>query len=417
MPTIDLAVITGLPEEFKVVRDFFPPMEEISEASGIWYRTRVRADTGVNYEVVGGFQDQMGPLGAQALTVRLIDRWDPAYIVLVGIAGSFSTDVRLGDVVVSQQVFHYDPGKATETGIRYRPQGYPSSVSLTRQIEALRLDVTRFGAWQQEAARHAIELAGESVTPAPPGERVPAPTALGAHKPQLHFGTIASGSLVITDPQKRQELLQLHGKILATEMEGAGVMHAAFFHREQPTAAIVVKGISDHADAAKTNLDTEGSWRRLASANPVRLLLALMRRGKIRSLRADEFSVSVTAASPTRARDFIPRATAPGIAMLAFDELVVPYGPLTRLSITVAAESVRGPNAVLEGVVTCVSADGTAITDRLTGAAWVTERPLAPHPVGLYLMLADTPTSVSLTVRTSSEPVTRIWSLSRSSSP
>ena len=45
-------------------------------------------------------------------------------------------------------------------------------------------------------------------------------------------------------------LLSLHGKIAASEMEGAGMLAQTFTH-EMPTPEMVLKGISDYADPKK----------------------------------------------------------------------------------------------------------------------------------------------------------------------
>ena len=94
---------------------------------------------------MAAFQTDMGPQQASALVAKVIQRWDPAYIVLVGIAGSFHSDVRLGDVIAGVQVFFFDPGKSTDKGIRYRPEGYPCSATLARQFQALSLNFKKDG--------------------------------------------------------------------------------------------------------------------------------------------------------------------------------------------------------------------------------------------------------------------------------
>src|ERR1700692_561053 len=129
MPLIDFAILTGLAEEFETVRSVFGFGDPLYDGTEAWYRTSLRGDAGT-YQIVGSFQTQKGPLGAQDLTGKVIDRWDPAYIVMVGIAGSFNEEVKLGDVLVSEQIFYYDPGKAVPGGTRFRPQGYPCSAVL-----------------------------------------------------------------------------------------------------------------------------------------------------------------------------------------------------------------------------------------------------------------------------------------------
>src|SRR6184192_1408958 len=101
MAIVDFAIVTALVEEFEVLKKVLPNLRERSENGNIWYRAAVAANNGKQYQIVAAVQDQMGTLAAQELATRLIDRWDPAYIFLVGIAGSFASNVQFGDVIVS----------------------------------------------------------------------------------------------------------------------------------------------------------------------------------------------------------------------------------------------------------------------------------------------------------------------------
>jgi nucleoside phosphorylase len=92
-------------------------------------------------------------------------------------------------------------------------------------------------------------------------------SVLRSHEPKVHFGTVASGSLAVASEQMQARLLSLHGKIAASEMEGAGMLAQTFTH-EMPTPAILIKGISDHADQMSA---TGANWRakiRSASYSP-----------------------------------------------------------------------------------------------------------------------------------------------------
>jgi nucleoside phosphorylase len=90
---------------------------------------------------------------------------------------------------------------------------------LTRQLEAIRLDAKALKQLRADTRKSASRLA-QSARREKGGSRVP--KALLEHEPEIHFGTVASGSLVIASTSKRKELLRLHGKILGTEMEGPG---------------------------------------------------------------------------------------------------------------------------------------------------------------------------------------------------
>jgi nucleoside phosphorylase len=60
--------------------------------------------------------------------------------------------------------------------------------------------------------------------------------ALMVHVPAIHAGTVASGSDVVKSDKKNKNS-RLSTERLGVEMQGCGVMHAAFFHREPLTGA------------------------------------------------------------------------------------------------------------------------------------------------------------------------------------
>ncbi|KAJ9204753.1 hypothetical protein DTO166G4_7855 [Paecilomyces variotii] len=70
--------------------------------------------------------------------------------------------------------------------------------------------------------------------------------------PRIHYGTIASGSMVVKDPVKRDKIREKHGAI-CLEMEAAGLMNIF--------PCIVIRGISDYADSHKND-----GWQKYAAA-------------------------------------------------------------------------------------------------------------------------------------------------------
>jgi len=400
MPIVDFGILVALKEELQAVLNVFSNFKEITENADSWYRASIADDQGTSYEVVASFMTDMGPLEAQDLTSKMIRRWDPAYIMLVGIAGSFNKEIRLGDIVVGQQVFYYDPGKAEGKRIKYRPQGYPCSMTLIRQQEALALDKAAFTAWQKAARRSAGEkvrkLKGDPRKKEKPAKKkVPAShAALRAHCPKVHFGTIASGSLVVASKAKQRELLALHGKILATEMEGAGVLHATFRTSEIPTPAIVIKGMSDGADKNKAAADELKYWRELAAENSARLALAMIKRGRIRPLMTEQVRLDLYRGDVAEARARIKQASV-GMSLLAFPRLVKSLGPLTQLRLRITPSDTSGPLEIVEMVVEYENRNGQKQTRTVERSSIVAiDEQIRPGEVGVYLLINGTPARI-----------------------
>lgn len=405
MSLVDFAILAALPEEFLTTQKIFGHFQEITENADSWYRTSIKGDGGRRYQVVASFMTDMGPLEAQDLTAKIIARWDPAYIILVGIAGTFNKDVGLGDVVISQQVFYYDSGKAHGKRIKYRPQGYPCSMTLIRQHEALTFDTGAFLAWQKAARKSALDkvrsLKSARKKTAAKKKQVPVDlTALTTHRPKVHFGTVASGSLVVASKAKQRELLALHGKILATEMEGAGVLNATFRQSEIPTPAIVVKGISDMADKGKAAADELVYWRELAAENSARLALAMIQRGRIRPLQTDQFEFDLYRGDAADARRRIQGAVSVGMSLLAFPRLVKPLGPLTHFRLDILPHGPAEPLEVIEMVIEYENCHGRPRIEKVerSSTAEIAE-PIAASEIGVYLLIGGQPDQIEFRAR------------------
>jgi nucleoside phosphorylase len=432
MPLVDIALVAGLAvEEFGHLRRLLPELVEDKSSSNtdVWYRGRLQATMDTSYSMVAAFQTDMGPQQAHALISKIIPRWDPAYIILIGIAGSFHSDVRLGDVIAGVQVFFYDPGKATDKGIRYRPEGYPCSATLIRQFQALALDSKDMAKWlsaDRQSTRQKAAVADKKLVELKPSsgrskaaraeltrqrdERRADLRAFRSHQPRVHFGTVASGSLVVASKTLQKRLLSLHGKILGTEMESAGVMVQTFTH-EMPTPAIVVKGISDHADPNKAAADGVGYWRELACENSVRLALAMLRRGRIRPLHTDEFVLDPTSGPIEQTRSFLPQSAAPGVALLGFPRLICPRGPVTAMFIDVKATAMDGSALRIDQlkIVHTPYTDDDRDERAYPPGKTVVLKQLAPQPIQVYLLLTAPASVIYFSVRTPAGEQTAQW--------
>lgn len=82
-------------------------------------------------------------------------------------------------------------------------------------------------------------------------------------KPEIHFGLIASGDLVMKSGYHRDEIAAKE-KIIAFEMEGAGVWDSF------PT--VVIKGVCDYADSHKNK-----KWQRYAAATAAACMKAFLK--------------------------------------------------------------------------------------------------------------------------------------------
>jgi nucleoside phosphorylase len=83
-------------------------------------------------------------------------------------------------------------------------------------------------------------------------------------KPDIHFGTVASGDVVMKSGEERDRIAK-RDKVIAFEMEGAGVW--------DNLPCIIIKGVCDYADSHKNK-----KWQSFAAATSASAMKALLER-------------------------------------------------------------------------------------------------------------------------------------------
>ncbi|SER32546.1 5'-methylthioadenosine/S-adenosylhomocysteine nucleosidase [Streptomyces sp. yr375] len=215
-------VLTALALEYAAVRAHLTDRAEHVHRDGT--RVEVGGLDGTPWQVALAELGE-GVVNAAAMTTQLVTWLRPQAILFVGIAGSLKDDIEIGDVVIGTKVYGIHGGKWTPQGFLARPEAWHASNAL---LQAAR-----------SAARDLPDV-------------------------RSHFKPIASGDVVLADAEAEiaGHLRTHYNDTAAIEMEGSGAAHAA--HVNSQLDALVIRGISDHADATKTATDTTGSRQQAA---------------------------------------------------------------------------------------------------------------------------------------------------------
>jgi 5'-methylthioadenosine/S-adenosylhomocysteine nucleosidase len=227
-----VAVLTALPLEYTAVRDHLTDVEKQEHPR---YGTLA---------TVGRLSDSPwsvallelgeGNLTAATLTERVMSWLEPQAVFFVGVAGSLKPDIEIGDVVVATKVYGIHGGKEIDKDFLVRPEAWRASHRL------------------EQAAREALR-----------------------EDPHAHLKPIAAGDVVLASARSAlAEHLRTHyNDAAAIEMEGAGIASAVHLADGN---ALVIRGISDRADAKKSRADAEGSQPR-AATNAAAAVVAVLR--------------------------------------------------------------------------------------------------------------------------------------------
>jgi nucleoside phosphorylase len=224
---VDLAILTALPLE----------LEAVLRHGGTWARIPLgepgprtfyhhRTERGA--VAIAGCALGMGQLNAALVARDTIDAWHPKRMILTGIAGGIGGNVRLGDIVVSEQIVDYELGRVDGTDTPPRWSVYRSDPALLDPLRNFRED-----GW------------AASIT-------VPRPDGRADIMPRVIFGVVLSGNKVIADATATGAMRSVWSRAVAIEMEGAGIAAAVHQMKGAPPF-LVAKSICDMADSRKND--------------------------------------------------------------------------------------------------------------------------------------------------------------------
>jgi adenosylhomocysteine nucleosidase len=149
----------------------------------------------------------IGKVNAAVGTALMISEWSPSYILNTGSAGGFHKDLKIGDIVLSDEVIHHD---ADAEVFGYKPGQVPG------------MPVSFHG--DRALLNCALKLK--------------------THDPSVHLisGVIASGDAFISKEDQITRIQTIFPQVAACEMEAASVAQTCHLFQ---TPFLIIRSISD----------------------------------------------------------------------------------------------------------------------------------------------------------------------------
>ncbi|MCP4699031.1 MAG: 5'-methylthioadenosine/S-adenosylhomocysteine nucleosidase [Gammaproteobacteria bacterium] len=279
---VDIGLVIALKEEFKVLFSEIEctHKERDSETNEHYYFFE-KPGKEKNYRCVVVFIGDMGSKDAGIATERLLNKYAPAAVINIGLAGSLDKDVLIGDIVIADQIDEYlDNSKAVvskdKDGFEFKLSGkvYRGTEEYIQRTDNLETwHEEEYGKWQESCKKRRDELPEEAF------QTQDDKALVNREQVTFHKGHIASGFTVGSSEHYAKWLKEERDrKYLALEMEAAGVMGAA---QSRKTNTLIIKAISDFSDEHKKAADKidKGALRRYAMQNSIDLLWIMMELG------------------------------------------------------------------------------------------------------------------------------------------
>ncbi len=224
---VDFGIITVLNEERDAVLKYLDSYDKKKIDARTYYIGEIKSGSRL-YKIALIKAVKMGNVESALATNDLINIFNPNFIAMIGIAGGIPRDgLDYGDVVFANQIIDYEYSKLLPDSVESR--------TTSHLIDHSFIDSAQNFNWE-----------GIIEATCPSDEK--------NKKSKLFIGPIASGNKVITDDKQIKKILSYNSKTIAVEMEGEGVCTAAW-QLSVPKKTLVIRGISDMADANKDAVD------------------------------------------------------------------------------------------------------------------------------------------------------------------
>ena len=233
---VDFLLVAPLPEErdailkkLKRERKKYKQLPPAEDDIHTYYQSDVAArfsdgETGI-YHVTVLPLIGMGQVQAATATTKAIDRWEPRYVIVIGIAGGIAEKgVQIGDILIADQVANYEIQKITPEG----PE--------------IRWDVHQVDQRLLNACKNFIDESWSELVEVDRPEK---------GEPKRFYGPIVSGDKVVAFGDFLEKHHETWPKLTGVEMEAAGAAKAAFQSSTNP-GFFMVRCVSDLADENQT---------------------------------------------------------------------------------------------------------------------------------------------------------------------
>lgn len=250
--TADIGIVVVIREELEAVLEVFGLDDSVFDTGPggqRFYTTEVpsrhRRDRPLSVVVTAAAR--AGNVEVGAPTRALVERYAPEAVFLLGTAAGVEGKVRLGDVVATDRVHYYEPGRLTGPDVwQPRPAYGQGSDAYGYGLFYYNPHRTEFA---PSVARF-LRAVNQRLLPEGVGH---------AHVPEVHSVnvTIASGENVIRDGRFLTGLRErFDNTICAADMEAFGFVRAVGDRRW-----LIFRGVSDYGDARQWD-----GWKFLSSA-------------------------------------------------------------------------------------------------------------------------------------------------------
>ncbi|GAB6097205.1 response regulator [Desulfatiferula olefinivorans] len=234
----DIAIVTALEHTeleavLKIPCDWIP-LKDATDCN-IYYSGTINSSAGTKLSLIATSCHGMGIAHASAIGMKTCLKYKPKYVFMTGIAAGIKDKVQLGDILIADPCWDWGSGKQTVKKGQPIFLPSPSQLPLDPVIKGKLKSIT--------VSRKYIDDIYNNW----PSSNRP------NHSLNAHLGPIATGAVVLEDPEIIEIIKSHHRELIGIEMEAYGLALATSLSSSTPPKTIIIKSVCDFADPNKND--------------------------------------------------------------------------------------------------------------------------------------------------------------------
>lgn len=270
--TFDVAIITAIYKEYEQVTRLLqngsiPPFKDPSRTT--YFQGELQITPNKNIKILVACANQMGMTSAASLASKLIYRFTPRVVAMVGIAAGISGNI--GDIMMPDILWDYGSGRSELEEKKvlgfykiekevFTPYRFPITIKQDLIAELIR--ITR----ETDINQTVLDL-GNGIIFDNKSQNL-----------KSHIGPFVSGSAVIANDKILTQIKKQDGKLIGFDMEAFAVAYACSVSDISPQPiSIILKSISDFGNKKKSHID-KSKHQEYAAFTSANLFILLLKR-------------------------------------------------------------------------------------------------------------------------------------------
>ncbi|MFV0554634.1 MAG: 5'-methylthioadenosine/adenosylhomocysteine nucleosidase [Mangrovibacterium sp.] len=215
-----IGIIGAMHEEVMLLKEELSDVKAVKRGARTYYSGEFGA-----HEVVLSLSG-WGKVAASATSATLIESFGVEQLLFVGLAGSLHADVRIGDMVVGEELIQHDVDLNDFTMMGDINPPFHKKFAFKTPSQMVRLGAKAVEEFKANLCKGAYPNINED------------------YSPSVHFGQIGTGDQFVASEEMKKQILYKYPDLLCTEMEGAAIAQVA---KDSGVPFLVIRVISDNA--------------------------------------------------------------------------------------------------------------------------------------------------------------------------